>query len=275
MRLNKYYIGWGSIILLLIISCSQTKKSNLAAPLIKAHAHNDYQHPNPLFDALSFGYVSVEADIHLIDGKLYVAHDRKDITNERTLQALYLDPLREIIKKNGGFVYGKDIPFTLLIDIKTDADSTYLVLSTMLKEYRNMLTSYNYGECKRGAVTIIVSGNRNLDLIKNENPRYTAYDGRPNDLDSNISSTLIPFISANWRSYFKWKGKGEIPVEEKEKLQRMINTAHQQGKQVRFWATDVAPSLQQNFWNTLLESNVDFIGTDKLKELRDFLSKNK
>ena len=136
-------------------------------------------------------------------------------------------------------------------------------------------SSYNYGECKRGAVTIIVSGNRNLELMKDENPRYAAYDGRPNDLDSNISSTLIPLISANWKSYFKWKGKGQIPAGEKEKLQRMINKAHQQGRQMRFWATDVTSSWQQNFWNTLLESNVDFIGTDKLKELRDFLSKNK
>ena len=272
MRINKYYIGWGSIILLLIISCSQTKKSNLAAPLIKAHAHNDYLHPNPLFDALSFGYVSIEADIHLVNGKLYVAHDREEITEVRTLQALFLDPLREIIKVNGGFVYGKDIPFTLLIDIKTDADSTYLALSAVLKEYRNMITSYNHGECKGGDVTIIVSGNRNLELMKNENPRYAAYDGRPNDLESNISSTLIPLISANWKNYFKWKGEGEIPIEEKEKLQRTIKKAHQQSRQVRFWATDVIPSLQQSIWNTLLESNVDYIGTDKLKELREFLS---
>lgn len=275
MSLNKLYCGWANIILLLIISCSPTKKNTPAAPLIKAHAHNDYLHPNPLFDALSFGYVSIEADIHLIDGKLYVAHDRRDITTERTLQALYLDPLREIIKENGGFLYGKDVPFTLLVDIKTDADSTYLVLSAVLKEYRNMITSYNHGECKRGAVTIIVSGNRSLELMKDENPRYAAYDGRPNDLNSYIPSKLIPLISANWKSYFKWKGEGEIPIEEKEKLQRMIIKAHQQSRQVRFWATDVIPSLQQNIWNTLSENNVDFIGTDKLKELRDFLSKNK
>lgn len=269
MGLNKLYYGWVSIILLLIISCSPIKISTSVAPLVKAHAHNDYLHPNPLFDALSFGYVSVEADIHLVNGKLYVAHDREEITEIRTLQVLYLDPLREIIKENGGFVYGENIPFTLLIDIKTDADSTYLILSALLKEYRNMITSYSYGECKRGAVTIIVSGNRSLELMKDENPRYAAYDGRPNDLESNISSTLIPLISANWKSYFKWKGKGQISTGEKERLQRMINKAHQQGRQMRFWATDVKPSLQQNFWNTLLESNVDFIGTDKLKELSE------
>ncbi|NOX66753.1 MAG: hypothetical protein GXO85_13425 [Chlorobi bacterium] len=246
----------------------------MTIPLIKAHAHNDYQHPHPLFDALSFGYISVEADIHLVNGKLYVAHDREDITNARTLQALYLNPLRSIIKENGGFVYGKDIPFTLLIDIKTDADSTYIVLSAMLEEYSSMITSYANEKRINGAVSIIVSGNRNLELMKNENLRYAAYDGRFNDLDSNISSKLVPLISANWRNYFKWKGKGEIPTEEKEKLQRLINEAHKQGKQVRFWATDVSSTQQLNLWNTLLESDVDFIGTDKLEKLKDFLSKN-
>lgn len=272
MSVNKFPNACVSLFLLLFISCSSNKTNSLPAPLIKAHAHNDYLHSQPLFDALSYGYVSIEADIHLIDGKLFVAHDRKDIVFERTLQALYLDPLYEIVKENGGYIYGKDIPFTLLIDIKTDADSTYLVLSALLKEYSNMITSYNHGEVKRGAVTIIVSGNRNLELMKNENPRYAAYDGRPNDLDSNISSMLIPLISADWNSYFKWRGKGGIPNEEKEKLQQIINSAHQQGKQVRFWATDVASSMQHNFWNTLLENNVDYIGTDKLKELNNLLT---
>lgn len=273
MITNNFLNGLVSLFLLLIISCSPNKKSSLPAPLLRAHAHNDYQHPHPLYDALANGFVSIEADIHLIDEELYVAHDRKDIIIERTLQVLYLDPLNEIIKENGGYIYGKDIPFTLLIDIKTDADSTYLILSALLKEYENMITTYNYREVERGAVTIIVSGNRNLELMKNINPRYATYDGRPNDLDSNISSMLIPLISANWNSYFKWKGKGKIPVAEKEKLKRIIDTAHQQGKQVRFWATDVAPSRQQNFWKTLLENNVGFIGTDKLKELNKLLTK--
>ncbi|VAX28677.1 Alkaline phosphatase [hydrothermal vent metagenome] len=273
MRLGKFLFVCSSIILLLTISCSPTKRNSLPATLAKAHAHNDYQHPHPLFDALSLGYVSVEADIHLVNGTLYVAHDKENITKERTLQALYLNPLRNIIKENGGYVYGQDVPFILLIDIKTDADSTYLALTAVLKKYSSMITFYDNGKRKKGAVTIIVSGNRNLELMKNENLRYAAYDGRFNDLDSNISSTLVPLISANWRNYFNWKGKGEIPAEEKGKLQRLINEAHKQGKQVRFWATDVSSTQQLNLWNTLLESDVDFIGTDKLEKLKDFLSK--
>lgn len=44
-------------------------------PLEKAHAHNDYEHERPLFDALSHGFTSVEVDVHLVDGKLYVSHN--------------------------------------------------------------------------------------------------------------------------------------------------------------------------------------------------------
>src|SRR5687768_12660763 len=66
--------------------------------LKQAHAHNDYEHTRPLFDALSHGFTSVEADIYLVDGKLLVAHDREDLKAERTLAALYLDPLRELAR---------------------------------------------------------------------------------------------------------------------------------------------------------------------------------
>src|SRR5215475_7710089 len=74
-------------------------------PLVRVHAHNDYEHKRPLFDALDHGFCSVEADIYLVDGALLVAHDRDQVKPERTLQALYLDPLRERVKTNGGRVY--------------------------------------------------------------------------------------------------------------------------------------------------------------------------
>src|SRR5690349_308307 len=74
-------------------------------PLPHAHAHNDYEHARPLFDALDRGFCSVEADIWLVDGALLVAHDKKDLKPARTLQSLYLDPLRERTKSNGGRVY--------------------------------------------------------------------------------------------------------------------------------------------------------------------------
>src|SRR5436305_12662245 len=90
-------------------------------PLPHAHAHNDYEHKRPLFDALECGFCSVEADIWLVDGKLLVAHDRNQVKPERTLQALYLDPLRERARRNGGRVYPNGPEVILLVDVKSDA----------------------------------------------------------------------------------------------------------------------------------------------------------
>src|SRR5947207_10532669 len=106
-------------------SDSQSEPFKIVVPLIRAHAHNDYEQKRPLFDALERGFCSIEADVWLVDGRLLVAHDRKNARPERTLEALYLDPLRERILQNGGRVYRDGPTVTLLIDVKSDATNTY------------------------------------------------------------------------------------------------------------------------------------------------------
>jgi hypothetical protein len=66
---------------------------------IPCHSHNDYRRTVPLFDALSAGCTSVEADIWLTgnDTELYVGHNRRSLSEKRTLRSLYLDPLIEIL----------------------------------------------------------------------------------------------------------------------------------------------------------------------------------
>src|SRR5580658_8804924 len=113
-------------------------------PLIHAHAHNDYEHTQPLFDALGHGFASVEADIHLVDGRLLVAHNRSQVKPDRTLQALYLDPLRARAAKFGGRIYPKGDPtFYLLIDTKTSANETWPVLRKVLYDYPDLLTKFD------------------------------------------------------------------------------------------------------------------------------------
>src|SRR4030095_12119754 len=60
---------------LLLLSCFCLVPAFAQTPLLRAHAHNDYEHTRPLLDALEQGFCSVEADIYLIDGELRVAHD--------------------------------------------------------------------------------------------------------------------------------------------------------------------------------------------------------
>src|SRR5438105_6300377 len=89
-------------------------------PLRHAHAHNDYEHKRPLFDALDHGFCSVEADVFLVRGALLVGHTQLDLQPERTLEKLYLDPLRARIKANGGQVYKNGPTIWLLVDVKTE-----------------------------------------------------------------------------------------------------------------------------------------------------------
>src|SRR5438874_13201724 len=95
-------------------------ETNSPPPLIRAHAHNDYEHKRPLLDALERGFCSVEADIFLVDGQLLVGHTRQDLKPGRTLEALYLEPLRKLAKANGGRVYPKGPTIYLLIDVKSE-----------------------------------------------------------------------------------------------------------------------------------------------------------
>src|SRR5262249_40240292 len=95
-------------------------KLERVVPLRHAHAHNDYLHHRPLLDALDHGFCSIEADIFLVSDQLLVGHERRDLRPERTLEKLYLDPLRERVKANGGRVYPGGPAFYLLIDVKTE-----------------------------------------------------------------------------------------------------------------------------------------------------------
>lgn len=236
-------------------------------PLKHAHAHNDYLHPHPLFDALDQGFGSVEADIFLKDDQLLIGHEERDLKPGRTLESLYLIPLRERILSRKGWVYGPDFHFSLLIDVKTDANATYTVLDKTLTRYADILSVTQDGHFERKPVTIVLSGNRARDLITKQRVRYVGLDGRPEDLDSHTSAGLMPWISARWGSLFTWNGDGPLPMDERAKLVELVARAHQRGQRVRFWATPE----KELVWKELLSANVDLINTDDLVGLRQFL----
>src|SRR5664280_339759 len=167
-------------------------------PLIHAHAHNDYEHKRPLLDALDHGFCSVEADVHLVDGELLVAHSRFQVKPGRTLQALYLDPLRERVKQNGGHVYPAGPEFTLLVELKSEWHTSYPVLRDILKQYAGMLTTFRDGAKETNAIRVIITGNRAKEMFVGETIRYASMDGDLADLGSSEPADLIPWISGNW-----------------------------------------------------------------------------
>ena len=258
--------------ILLICSCGNFSTPAGPTPLLRAHAHNDYEHDRPLYDALDHGFTSVEADIHLADGDLYVAHDSDEITPNRTLRSLYLEPLNRRIAQNAGRVYPNGPQFTLFIDIKTEAVATYKVLSKMLAEYESIFTTFDSNGRTDKAVVAIVSGNRHASLMESEAIRYAGCDGRLEDLESDAPASLIPVISDNWTKHFSFNGTGSMSAKERQKLKKIVETAHKKGQRVRFWATPDRPSpARQTLWRELLSNGVDLLNTDDLKGLQQFL----
>ncbi len=241
------------------------------SPKLQAHSHNDYLQKRPLLDALDQGFCSVEADIFLVDGLLLVGHDTSELRPHRTLEALYLKPLRERVLRNGGRVYPQGPEFHLLIDIKQNGASLYQTLSGLLENYQSLLTRFEENRTFTNAISITLSGDRPKEKMLAQKVRWVSFDGRVPDLESNLSPHFMRIVSDNWNHHFKWKGLGEFPAAEREKLRQLVARTHAQGRQIRFWA---APDNPMG-WREFVDSGVDLINTDHLKELSEFLARNR
>jgi hypothetical protein len=248
-------------------TADEKRPAAAVVPLTHAHAHNDYEHQRPFFEALENGFCSVEADVFLVDGKLLVGHTRSSLRPERTLESLYLDPLRERAKANSGRIYSGGPSIFLLVDVKSKAKETCEALLKVLDRYDDLVSVVRDGHFEPRAVTVVVSGNCDRETIGKPAVRRAAIDGRPPDLDSDAPAHLIPWVSESWRTLFHWRGEGPIPAEEKARLREFTAKAHKHGRLVRFWATPEEPAL----WKELRADGVDLLNTDRLADLRRFL----
>lgn len=257
------------LVVVAVVGSPQTRAADTAlpTPLAHAHAHNDYLHPRPLDDALAHGFTSVEADVFLVNGELLVAHTRSEIRPDRTLKRLYLDPLQKRAQAGGGRIWPAGPSLTLLIDIKADGESAYRALAKVLAEYDDIVSVVRDGRLEAKAVTVIVSGERAWQTISGDTIRYVGLDGRLTDIGSDLPSHLVPLISDNWQLNFRWRGEGEFPPAEREKLNTIVRQAHERGRRVRFWATPESVPL----WRELLAADVDLVNTDDLAGLERFL----
>ncbi|MEV5358253.1 phosphatidylinositol-specific phospholipase C/glycerophosphodiester phosphodiesterase family protein [Streptomyces sp. NPDC052693] len=253
---------------------SAGQRGHRPRPLWRAHAHNDYEHPRPLSDALDHRFGSVEADIHLVGDQLLVAHDPEDLDPSRTLESLYLDPLAARVRAHHGRVYrGHRGSLQLLIDIKTEGASTYLELDRHLRRYRHLFTTCAHGRVHHGAVTAVISGDRAARApMEAQTVRRAFYDGRLADLGGPAPASFIPLISDNWTLNFTWRGEGPFPDAERLKLRGIVEAAHRSGRRVRFWATpDLPGPARDAVWGELLAAGVDHLNTDDLAGLEAFL----
>jgi hypothetical protein len=257
-------------LLLTCLALLASMQAGAQSPLDRAHAHNDYEHSRPLLDALDRGYGSVEVDIHLVNGALLVAHDRDSVRADRTLESLYFAPLRSYIAARGGRVYPDRPPLTLLIDVKSHADSTWTALEPLLRRYDDLFTSWHGDSMTARPVVAVISGERPLVALPAQRDRWAGLDGRLADLDAarRTSVAAMPLVSDDWDKITKWRGRGDLPNSARRRLAQAVAKAHAQGRRVRFWNTPDLPVV----WRLLAQSGVDLIGADDLDALRVFLT---
>jgi hypothetical protein len=103
-------------------------------------------------------------------------------------------------------------------------------------------------------------------VVANDNPRLFSVDAGMGEINSELDSTVISRNSAPYKSYFSWRGKGEMPAEEKKVLQQLCNNAKQQGRKLRFWACP----HNENVWRELINAGVGWINVDDLKRFKKF-----
>lgn len=252
----------GALPAMVILMAFHSSIAQKLLPHKEAHAHNDYEHTHPLKDALAFGFMSVEADVHLLSGVLRIGHDRVSGTSPE-LEKLYLKPVDSILRVHGGSIYSTYVrPFYLLVDIKTDAAGTFQVLHALVTKYPTLLCMSD--SCP---VKIVISGNRPMDLLQSAGYQGLGIDGRPSDLGRLYSRQFMPIVSDNYNNWASWDGKTVAVQGDMTRIRELADRVHAEGKILRLWAI---PD-NELAWKTLLEVGVDLINTDRLEELHTYL----
>lgn len=234
-----------------------------AHPLSQALSHRDQDRGSPLFDALRHGFTGIEVDVWPTESGLFLGHDGPD--PGRTLQAVYLDPLRRLIEENGGTVYRRFAgDLQLYLDVKHAMPGSHASIHRVLEQYGDILTQWGE-DFRRKAVTAVISGNRSVAEIESRSLGYAGYDGRLADLYAEHESRYMSHVSDDWASHFTWRGSRAISRRESEKLRVVVAAARRRSCRLRFWGlVDTPGPARRRMWRTLVASGVDCIGSDDL-----------
>ncbi len=245
--------------------CLLSAQPRMYSSVENVHSHNDYLQNVPFYTAYSARCASIEADIFLIDGELYVAHEEKEINKARKLRNLYLEPIKEQMEINGGSGYPDGKSFQILIDLKTHYKETLKVLEQQLLEYRDCF------DTKKNplAVRAIISGSSPSPEEFSNYADFICFDGRPQLTYTPEQSRRVPLVSLSFQTLTPWNGLGRMIEADYDKVKAVVDEVHAQGKVVRFWGCPDTKTA----WNTFMKLGVDYLNTDQPALLDDFLKR--
>lgn len=285
----------------LILYASYSGSNFDVAPL-PCHSHNDYWRKVPLFEALSYGCASVEADIFLSDKpvhdgiknvELYVGHERSVLNPDRTLTSLYLAPLFRILYEQmpaeedeaseGIFGSSPSTTLVLLVDFKPSKNSSavWQALELHLTTFRgfNWLTRWDHERNERvpGPLTIVATGDAPFEKIAASVHGDVFYDAPLDKLatDDRYNESNSYYASASLSGLVGKVGLGNsLSSAQVDDLSSAVGFAKEKGLVTRVWDIPKWPVATRNkLWGQVIEAgvgvlNVDEFGTATNKDWR-------
>lgn len=227
-----------------------------AQPPVLIHSHNDYAQRVPFYQAYAQQVSSIEADVFLHDGQLLVGHDVEDLRADMTFEALYVEPIVTLFARNGGRAFrDSDQTLQLMVELKSETDPTLRAVAALLGRWPEVFDP----EVNPAAVRVAVTGRVPAPESFDRYPRFLGFDGAWDADYTPEQLERIALISTNFRDFSQWNGKGTIIPAEKERLEQVIDRAHEQGKPVRFWNAPEGTTVYYTFY----DMGIDYINTDK------------
>lgn len=249
--------------LFLTVRPIETSAQPIRYTVANTHSHNDYEQPTPFWMAWQEQFGSIEADIWLVNGRVVVGHDRREIKAGRTLEDYYIKPLLACVEKNNGHPYADTArKLQILIDVKEDSVNTLAALIALLGKYPAL-------EHTPG-LTWVISGNRPAADRYTTYPPFIAFDGVLHTAYTPAELSRIAMMSDDLHYYTRWDPHTGIPDTARHTLLAVVRSAHKLHLPVRFWDAPDFPGA----WSQLKAVQVDYINTDHIRELSAWLRKN-
>ena len=266
---------------------------------VPVHSHNDYWRTIPLHEALASGCISIEADVHLQHGDLYIGH-RKAGGKDQTLRGMYLEPLQRMLdsqNKNtkegpwkGIFNQAPQQTLVLLVDLKTAGEPTLTELDIQLQNLRehDYLTYWNGTGRVMRPLTIVGTGNTPFQSI-------LAFNNTHRDIFMDAPLHLLsmtddwfgspPFYVYNAsNSYYastRFRDAQLYPLRQnetawdsstpmrKDMASSQLEQAMERGLISRYWDTPShPPNLQEIVWRVLVDLKVGVLNMDHMGTVR-------
>lgn len=254
-----------------MLALSVFVSSNLASdpcstpPILPAYAHNDYLNPDPFEDALRLGYAGVEVDIFRMGGTLVVGHERRSCTSDRTLDALYLEPMARRFE-HCGFIIDEPQPFLFNVELKETDPAAFTLLLQTLAGYPAMFES-------KTVSVVLVGWWPTPPRIGQPWPDYLGVQQRWESSRTELARARdhTRLVSIDYAKSIRWNGRGSPPGRARQALEEARQRSHVLGVPLR--VHQVPKDCRVYAW--LLGSGADLLGikdlsteTVKLRSLR-------